>query len=88
MSICCPRGSRCVTGEPDFAETLFDRDFAVIREGEPSASELWYQWKARKTAPKRTPVRKHSETNSPAQSTDVTDCTSVQLFAADIAKYP
>lgn len=37
-------------GELDFVETLFDREYAVIREGEVSTSELWYGWKARKTA--------------------------------------
>lgn len=37
-------------GELDFVETLFDRDFAVIREGEQSTSELWYIWKAKTIA--------------------------------------
>ncbi|MEA4823909.1 MAG: DUF5107 domain-containing protein [Clostridiaceae bacterium] len=37
-------------GELDFVESLFDREFAVIREGENSTSELWYRWKAKKVA--------------------------------------
>ena len=38
------------TGALDFVEGLFERDFAVIREGETSTSELWFKWKAKKVA--------------------------------------
>ncbi len=37
-------------GELEFVEKLLKREFAVIREGETSTSELWYQWKARSVA--------------------------------------
>ena len=34
----------------DYVESLFTREFAVIREGEQSTTELWYLWKAHKEA--------------------------------------
>jgi len=40
-------------GQLDFAESLFDRTFAVIREGENSTSNMWFRWKARKLAEER-----------------------------------
>ena len=41
------------TGHMDYVESLFDRTFAVIREGENSTSDLWFRWKARKIAQER-----------------------------------
>ena len=37
----------------DYVESLFDRTFAVIREGENSTSDLWFRWKARMLAKER-----------------------------------
>ena len=37
----------------EYVESLFDRTFAVIREGENSTSDLWFRWKARKLAQER-----------------------------------
>ena len=41
------------TGHLEFVENLFDRSFAVIREGENSTTDIWFRWRARKLAQER-----------------------------------
>lgn len=41
------------TDHLDYVETLFDRSFSIIREGENSTSDMWFRWKARKIAQER-----------------------------------
>lgn len=37
-------------GSFDFAKDVFDREYAIIREGETSLSDLWFEFKARELA--------------------------------------
>ncbi|MBE6928815.1 MAG: DUF5107 domain-containing protein [Ruminococcaceae bacterium] len=47
-------GSAAVeVGETAYVESLFKRDFAVIREGENSTSDIWFRYKARQVARER-----------------------------------
>ena len=41
------------TDHLDYAESIFDRVFASIREEECSTSDIWFRWKARKIAQER-----------------------------------
>ena len=40
-------------GKLDIAARLFDREYAVIREGELTIVDLWYQYSAKKLAQER-----------------------------------